>query len=483
MAAVSIILLLVLFLVSVLIGRTRYFRKSKAEDQSSQDIEFSPSTESIEKLVRAIQLKTVSFGDRTLIDMDEHRKFNTYLEENFPLVHKHMEKTCLNDFAYIFKWDGKERNTKPVLFMAHFDVVPVQTEGWKHEPFSGDIEEGILWGRGTLDTKNSLVAILESAEILLTEGFEPATTIYFAFGGDEEIMGLEGAIKTVEFLQGKGIHFEWVLDEGSIVVKNMALITDKPMALIGIAEKGFANILLSASGSGGHASMPPDHTASGLIARAVTRIEKKPFPTVLTGTVLHYLKALIPHTGFLTAVGLSNLWLFGGIVKFMFTKSPVTAAMIRTTQAVTVMKGSAKDNILPDKAEAIVNIRIIPGDNKEMVLERVKKIIGDTSVEVSYLDKNYVSNPVQESDINGHGYKLLMEAVGVVYPDAVGAPFLVTATTDSRHYKEITENIYRFSPMMLTPEDIKTIHGVNESISLENFGKMIRFFMVMMKKI
>ena len=199
MAAVSIVLLLILVLVLTLIGRTLYFRKSEIRTVSPQNDSFSLSSESIEKLVKVIQLKTVSFGDRTLIDMDEHRKFNTYLEENFPLAHKHMEKTCLNDFAYIFKWEGKKNNTKPVLFMAHFDVVPVQTEGWKHAPFSGDIEDGILWGRGTLDTKNSLVAIMESAEILLSEGFKPERTIYFAFGGDEEIMGLEGAIKTVDF--------------------------------------------------------------------------------------------------------------------------------------------------------------------------------------------------------------------------------------------------------------------------------------------
>ncbi|MCK5199207.1 MAG: M20 family peptidase [Spirochaetales bacterium] len=483
MAAVSIVLLLILLPVLTLIGRTLYFRNSEAKEQSSHNIEFSLSEESIKKLVKAIQLKTVSFSDRTLIDMNEHRKFNSYLEENFPLAHKHMEKTALNDFAYIFKWKGKNSNTKPVLFMAHFDVVPVQTEGWKHSPFSGDIEDGILWGRGTLDTKNSLVAVMESAEILLTEGFEPERTIYFAFGGDEEISGIEGAIKTVEFLKKKGTHFEWVLDEGSIIAKNMVSMTEKPLALIGVAEKGFANILLSASGTGGHASMPPKHTASGYIARAVTRMEGKPFPTTLSGTVSHFLRSLIPHTGFPAAVVLSNLWLFKGLIKLIFKKSPATAAMIRTTQAATVMKGSEKDNILPDRAEAIVNIRIIPGENTKKVLKRVKKIVCNKEVDVRYMDEAFISDPVPESDINGHGYRLIKEAVGAVYPDAVAAPFLVTVSTDSRHYREITDNIYRFSPMMLTPEDLKTIHGVNESISLENFGKMIQFFKVMMRNL
>lgn len=483
MTAVSIVLPLILLLVLILFGRTLYFRKSHVKEQIIIDADYPLSEKSIEKLVRVIQLKTVSFSDKTLIDMNEHRKFNSYLKENFPLVHKHMEKTALNDFAYIFKWKGKNSKTKPILFMAHFDVVPAQTEGWKHDPFSGDIEDGKLWGRGTLDTKNSLVAIMESAEILLTEEFEPERTIYFAFGGDEEIMGLEGAIKTVDFLQGKGIHFEWVIDEGSIIAKDMISMTAKPLSLIGIAEKGFANILLSAAGTGGHSAMPPEHTASGHVARAVTRMEEKPFPPTLSGTVSLFLKALIPHTGFLTAVVLSNLWLFRHVVKQIFIKSPVTAAMVRTTQAATVMKGSTKDNILPDKAEAIVNVRIMPGDTTKKVLKRVKNIVRDKSVQVSFLDNKYVSNPVKESDINGHGYKLIEEAIEAVYPNTVVAPFLVTAATDSRHFENITDNIYRFSPMMLTPVDLKTIHGINESISLENFGRMIRFFIVMMKKL
>lgn len=483
MAGAGIILFFIIFLMLILFGRTLYFRNSEVKEHSSQNTGQPLSKKSIEKLVKAIQLKTVSFSDRTLNDMDEHRKFNTYLEEYFPMAHKHMEKICLNDFAYIFKWEGKSSNTKPVLFMAHFDVVPVQTEGWKHEPFSGEIEDGKLWGRGTLDTKNSLVAIMESAELLLAEGFQPERTVYFAFGGDEEIMGLEGAIKTADFLQEKGIHFEWVMDEGSIIAKDMISMTAKPLALIGIAEKGFANILLSATGTGGHSAMPPEHTASGHVARAVTRMEEKPFPPTLSGTVSLFLKALIPHTGFLTAVVLSNLWLFRQVVKQIFIKSPVTAAMVRTTQAATVMKGSTKDNILPDRAEAIVNIRIMPGDTTKKVLKRVKNIVRDKSVEVSFLDNKYVSNPVKESDINGHGYKLIEEAVEAVYPNTVVAPFLVTAATDSRHYENITDSIYRFSPMMLTPVDLKTIHGINESISLENFSKMIHFFIVMMKKL
>lgn len=484
MTAAGIVLLLIISLVLILIGRTFYFKKSEIRTASPQNVSFTLSSESAEKLAKVIRLKTVSFGDRTLIDLSEHRKFNTWLCENFPLAHINMEKTVLNDFAYIFKWEGKNKSIKPVLFMAHFDVVPIQPEGWKHEAFSGDIEDGILWGRGTLDTKNSLVAIMESAELLLSEGFEPERTIYFAFGGDEEIMGLEGAVKTVEFLKGKDIHFEWVMDEGSIIAKDMISMTTKPLALIGVAEKGFVNIILSASASGGHSSMPPRHTASGLVARAVYRIESHPFPTSLSGTVSHFLKALIPHTGFPTAVVLSNLWFFRVLVKQVFTKSPVTAAMVRTTQAVTVMKGSTKDNILPDRAEAIVNIRIIPGDTSDKVLKRIKNIVGDKRVEVSFMDDGkYASNPVNESDITGHGYKLIEKAAGTVYPNAVAAPFLVTAATDSRHYEKITDNIYRLSPMTLTPEDLKTIHGVNESISLENFGKMIHFFMVMMKKL
>lgn len=478
-----IILILLLLFTGFLSARTFYFRKDKL-CSTYKNIFSCPLPEgAVERLSKLIQLKTVTCNDFSQVDMEEHRKIERFFKDNFPKVFKTLNMEKLNDFAYIFRWQGKNKGTKPVLFMAHFDVVPAQDAGWHKPPFSGEVSEGYIWGRGTLDTKSSLLGILEAAEKLLENDYTPENTIYFAFGGDEEIMGLRGAVNMVKYFQQQNISFEWILDEGSIIIKNMLTLTARPLALIGIAEKGFANVKLTARASAGHASMPPDHTAAGLIARAIYRLEKKPFPVHLTKTVKGFLKSLIPHVSFPLALVFSNLWLFAPVVKLIFAKSPTPAAMVRTTQAATVLKGSKKDNILPDIAEAVINVRILPGDTKTEVLKRMKRVIDDKSVAIAFTDEKDASNPVSESESKGSGYDKIKKTMGKVYPEAIAVPFLVTATTDSRHYKVITDNIYRFVPMVLTGNDIKKIHGFNESISIENYNLIINFFTELMKTI
>ena len=471
-----ILLVLLILLLGVLFFRTIAFRDAPPSNLKGTFTLSSVSEESINRLSRFIRLKTVTYNDISKIDMVEHRKVEGFFKENFPLTSKTLNLTKINDFAYIFRWDGKNKSKKPVLLMAHFDVVPVQDEGWDSPPFSGEVKDGHILGRGTLDTKNTLLGILESVEKLVSEGFIPESTIYLAFGGDEEIMGKQGAGSIVEYFKTKNISFEWLLDEGSIIAKDMLSMTDKPIALIGIAEKGFANVKLIAKGTPGHASMPPEHTASGLIARAVCNLEKKPFPVKLTRTVRDFLKSLIPHVSFPLAIVFSNLWFFTPIVKYIFKKSPTTAAMVRTTQAVTILQGSKKDNILPNRAEAIINVRIIPGELKNDVLKRMGKIVNDPLVIIEFTNKDDASDPVKESDIYSDGYIKIKSTINKVYPQGIVSPFLVTATTDSRQYKDMTDNIYRFVPMVLTPKDLNKIHGFNESISIENYTLIINFF-------
>jgi len=478
-----ILLIFLILLIGVLVFRTVAYRDVP---QLKSKETFTPSTisnEAINRLSKFIQLKTVTYNDFSQIDMVEHRKVEGFFKKNFPLCSKSLNLTKINDFGYIFRWEGKDKGKKPVLFMAHFDVVPVQDEGWGFPPFSGEVKEGHILGRGTLDTKNTLLGILESTEKLISEGFVPESTIYFAFGGDEEVMGLQGAVKIVEYFKNKNINFDWVIDEGSIIAQNMLSMTDKPLALIGIAEKGFANVRLLAHGEPGHASMPPEHTAAGLIARAVYRLENNPFPVSLTKTVREFLKSLIPHVSFSLALVFSNLWLFAPVVKLIFKKNPKTAAMVRTTQAATILKGSNKDNILPDKAEAIINVRILPGETKSEVLNRMRSVVKDIQVSVGFTNEDDASNPMGESSSTADGYIKIKNTVNKVYPEGIVSPFLVTATTDSRHYKDITDNIYRFVPMVLTNEDLKKIHGLNESISIENYTLIINFFTELMKTI
>ncbi|MEA1910411.1 MAG: M20/M25/M40 family metallo-hydrolase [Spirochaetota bacterium] len=478
-----ILLLLLILLTGVLVFRTFSYRDISPSDLNEPYTLSTVSQDALNRFSKFIQLKTVTYNDFAQIDMVEHRKVEKFFKDNFPLCSKKLNLTKLNDFAYIFKWEGKNKSKKPVLFMAHFDVVPVQDEGWDFLTFSGEVKDGHILGRGALDTKNSLLGILESAEKLIEEGFTPESTIYFAFGGDEEVMGLQGAVKIVEYFKNQNINFDWVLDEGSIIAKNMLSMTDKPLALIGIAEKGFANVRLFAHGEPGHASMPPEHTAAGLVSRAVCRLENNPFPVKLTKTVRAFLKSLIPYVSFSLALVFSNIWLFAPVVKIIFKKSPKTAAMVRTTQAATILRGSKKDNILPDKAEAIINVRILPGEIKSDVLNRMRSVVKDPQVSVEFTNEGDTSNPVSESDISGMGYTLIKNTMNKVYPEAIVSPFLVTATTDSRHYKDISENIYRFVPMILTGEDLKKIHGFNESISIKNYTLIINFFTELMKSI
>ena len=478
-----ILLILLILLTGVLVFRTVVNRDAGKADLKETFKLSTVSQEAINRLSKFIQLKTVTYNDFSQIDMEEHRKVEGFFKENFLLCSKTLNLTKLNDFAYIFRWEGKDKSKKPVLFMAHYDVVPVQDEGWDFPPFSGEVKNGHILGRGTLDTKNSLLGILESTEKLISEGYVPESTIYFAFGGDEEVMGLQGAVKIVEYFLSQNISFDWVLDEGSIIANNMLTMTDKPLALIGIAEKGFANVRLVAHGEPGHASMPPEHTAAGLIARAVYRLENNPFPVHLTKTVREFLKSLIPHVSFFLALVFSNLWLFAPVVKLFFKKNPKTAAMVRTTQAATILKGSKKDNILPDMAEAIINVRILPGETKSDVIERMRSVIEDPQISVEFTNKKDASNPVSESSSAAEGYTKIKNTVNRVYPEGIVSPFLVTATTDSRHYKDITDNIYRFVPMVLDSEDLKKIHGFNESISIENYTLIINFFTELMKTI
>ena len=282
--AILVIVFVVILFILILIVRTLHYRRVSAYQGNPEPVRMPLPEGALERFASFVRLKTVTYNDFSRIDIKEHRKVEKFFKKNFPLTTAKLSMTKLNDFAYIFKWEGKNKSAKPVLLMAHFDVVPAQETGWDFPPFSGEITETEVRGRGTLDTKNSLTGILEAAESLLAEKFMPETTLYFAFGGDEEIMGLHGAVKIVKYFKERGISFGWVLDEGSIIAKGMLTMLNSPLALVGIAEKGFANVRLTAKAEPGHASMPPEHTASGLVSRAVYRMEKNPFPAHLSKT-------------------------------------------------------------------------------------------------------------------------------------------------------------------------------------------------------
>jgi len=435
------------------------------------------SKAAIDKLARAIRVKTISYSDTNTIDLERYAEFETLLENDFPLVHKHLEKTRLSTFGLLYKWPGTNTALKPILLLAHFDVVPPGDDTlWAHPPFSGHVDESHIWGRGAQDIKIALISTLEAVETLLAEKFVPERSVYIATGGDEEIDGRLGAGQIAARLEEEGVQLEFLIDEGGIIASGMISQCKKPVALVGIAEKGYLNLELGIKGKSGHAAMPPRRTTLGILGAAMARIEKNPFPARMTGAVRQCFEHIAPYTSFFNRLIFANFWLFGGLLKFIFAKKPNTDALIRTTQALTMAEGSQKENVLPESARAIVNIRILPGETIESVAARMKRVVADPAIEIAPQSARIPNDPLTESPTDAPGFKQIAAAVRSLVDDVVVAPFLVTASTDSKHFRNLTNAIYRFTPVVFTSKDLEGIHGVDEKISLENYNLCINFF-------
>ncbi|HUO50956.1 MAG TPA: M20/M25/M40 family metallo-hydrolase, partial [Gemmatimonadaceae bacterium] len=364
----------------------------------------------------------------------------------------------------------------------HMDVVPVDPVAlaqWHHDPFSGDIAGGFVWGRGTLDDKISVLAELEAVETLLGEGFAPRRTVYLAFGHDEEVGGT-GADSIVQVLKGRNIHPAFVLDEGGAIADGMFPGVTRPLALVGVAEKGYVSIELTVEAAGGHSSMPPRETAVGVLAAAITQLERNPFPAHLDGPASRLFGAVAPLMPFGARMAFANQWLFAPLLRRQLEATPSTDAMLRTTTAPTMIEGSPKDNVLPKRARAVVNFRILPGDSVQGVLARVNAVIGDPRVAARILTGG-VGNPSPVSGTDTEGWRAIAQAAVDVAPQAVVVPYLVMGATDSRHYAVITPNAYRFLPVQIGKDDIARIHGVDERVSIENYGRSVRFMRRLLK--
>lgn len=468
---------------SIIILRTvKIGRQRQASPWIPREHENLPAAE---KLSRAIGFRTESFSSISDINLEVYQDFHRFLAEAFPLVHTHLERKQLSDFSVLYTWKGEEDGCDPVMFTAHWDVVPVREEEiprWEEPPFSGAIKDGYIHGRGSLDDKISLISILEAAEALLKEGFRPRRTIYFGFGGDEEIGGLHGAAETAAFLEKQGVRLSWLLDEASVIIRGGLLGIRRPIALIGIAEKGHADFSITARGTPGHASMPPASTAAGILARAVCRIEKHPARLTLTPLIRRFLEALAPYTVLGLRTALSNLWLTGPLVLRLLAKAPASNSLARTTAAFTMLQGSPAENVLPDSARAIVNCRILPGDSVQNTLARLRKTAG-SAVKVDLHRPEDSGEPVPPSPMEGEGFRLISESLAEVLPGVVPAPFLFNATTDSRHFSGVCGSTIRFMPVILDNEDLAMFHGINERVSVTNLGRYIDFLVHLMRKI
>ena len=467
--------LVVAFLAVILIRALRFTPKAAASAASGEVAVDEQAA--ISHLADMIRCKTISYYEDERIDKAEFVKFRALLKQHYPTVFARCTYEEIGLSGVLFSLKGKSAE-HPAVFMSHYDVVPVNEEQWTKPAFDGLVEDGILWGRGTLDTKGTLLGVMEAAEQLLKSGFVPENDMYFAFAGDEEVAGKSQPV-IVETLRARGIAPALVLDEGGAVVEGIFPGVKQPCALIGIAEKGLMDTQFVIEGAGGHASAPPPHTGLGRLARAVTRIEAKPFPVTLTKPVAEMFDTLGRRSSFVYKLIFANLWCFLPVLDAMCKKSGGELnAMMRTTCAFTMAEGSKASNVLPPRARMVANLRIISGSTCESTLQRLKTLTDDEGIAVSML---HGTDPCRISRTEGYGWEKLTRAIAETWPTAEVSPYLMFAASDSRHYSAISENVYRFSTMELTKEERAGIHGHDEHIPLTKIVKTVQFYVRLMR--
>lgn len=444
-----------------------------AEESFGSDID---SDICIKKLQEAVKIKTISYDDYDLTDWKEFDRYHSFIKNAFPLVHANMDLEIINKYSLLYRWKSGNESVKPIMITAHMDVVPVEDgteDDWTHPAFDGVIDGEYLWGRGTLDTKAHMIAALEAAEQAISKGLSPNRDIYFAFGHDEEVGGTQGATKIASYLEEKGLEFDFILDEGGTVLDGLLEDIDKPIALIGIGEKGYANIKVTVTGDGGHSAMPPKHTALGLLSDVITNIENKQCKLVLTPPIHEFLMRLGPEMKLTNRVILSNLWLFKPLFMKVFSNTKTGNAMLRTTTAVTMSEASVVPNVLPQNASVTCNFRIIPGEDCDTLISHIKEINKGIDIEIDGLR---LENPSKISPVDTEAFRLIENNIKTIYNDAIVTPYLVLAGTDARKYEGVCDNIYRFTPYFINNQEMESIHNTNERISLDNIEKCLIFF-------
>lgn len=472
-----IILAVVAALVLVVIVRAVMFKPTNCEKYEEEDIQINEE-KAINDLAEMIRCKTVSYYDDDKIDKSEFEKFRQLLKDLYPTVNEKAELEYLAKTGVLYKVKGKS-SEKPSVFMAHYDVVPVEEEYWQKPAFDGLIEDGYLWGRGTLDTKGTLCGVMEAAEYLLSNGFVPENDMYFAFSGEEEVAGAT-APDMVKIFEERGIIPEFVIDEGGAVVEGIFPGVSEPCALIGIAEKGMSDIKFSIKSNGGHASAPPPHTIVGTLSKAICDVENNPFKMQITKPVAEMFDTLGRHSSFVYRMIFANLWLFRPVLDMICKKSGGELnALVRTTTAFTQTQGSLASNVLPPSASCVVNVRICGTDTMQSAAQYMRDVIKNDDIQVEVL---HGSDPCNTSSTDCEGWYKLKKAISQTWTDAIVSPYLMIAGSDSRHYSRISDKVYRFSAMALSTEERGLIHAHNERIPLEKIVDTVKFYVRLMKQ-
>ncbi len=477
MSYLWLLLLIPVLLVAEVLVRTARFKPGPTP-QIPEGEEVFDRDKAVENLRTLIRFKTVSNTDPQLEDDAEFQKLIDKLPELYPHVFEACKFERMPDRGLLFTWEGKQ-HSEPSVLMAHYDVVPVDEAGWSKPPFEAILEDGVVWGRGALDTKVTFNGVLTAADHLLAQGYQPEQDIYFAFSGGEEVNGL-GAVHIVDWFEAHGITPALVVDEGGAVVQDVFPGVKQPCGLIGIAEKGMMNVEYTVKSGGGHASAPKPHSPLVALSEACTKIESNPFAAHLTKPVAEMFDTLGRYSNFTYRMIFANLWLFGGVLDSICRKSGGELnALMRTTVAFTQAKGSAGRNVIPSEAKMISNLRLNPQDTMESALDYLKQTVNDPAVEMVNLEG---MNPSPISETNCPAWDKVASAVAATWKGCLVSPYLMVQCSDSRHYGRISNHVYRFSAMDLSAEERATIHGNNERIRVETIGRAVEFYIRLMRQ-
>lgn len=469
-----LLLLVLLGFFGILLIRTSAF-----SSKQNKTIKAKPAPEvkahALQHFSDLVRFKTISYTDTALFDSSQFLGLQRYLETAYPLVHEHMKREVINKYTLMYHWKGRNDTARPVFFLAHMDIVPVESNDvWQVDPFSGTIKDGFVWGRGSFDNKVNLVSMMESAEKLLQQYFQPERSVYFVFSHDEEVRSLYGMTAVARILAERNIRAHLVIDEGGIVTNEKIPGIQFPVALIGTAEKGYLTASLEVQKEGGHSSMPEKETAIDILAKALMKLHDNPFEAKVTLAQQDFIDYLGPELPFFKKMVFANAWLFGKLIVGQYEKTPVGNAVMRTTYAPTILSAGIKENIIPASAKAVINLRLLPGDSSHFALKRIREIVNDERVTVSALGINEASGVTRAT---GEGYKKVESAILKTFPNTIVTPFLLVGGTDSKKLMDISDHIIRFTPLI----DPIGNHGINERVSIESFGLAMWYYEQLMR--
>ncbi len=433
-----------------------------------------------QNLSKAIQFVTISNRDSEKVDWNEFDKFHKFLEEAYPLVHGKLEKEVVPPANLIYRWKGSRPELKPIALLAHQDVVPVSKgteQDWEHGAFEGYDDGEFIWGRGTIDMKNHLIAVMESVEALLEDGFEPERDVYLLFGDNEEVVANSenGAYDIMATLRDRGITLDSVIDEGGAIipVNVPGVLNDKYLIGVGIAEKGYSDIEIVVNGKGGHSSQPPKHNALGELARAIQALEDNQFKSSFNQLMKDLMDAIGRECTYPVRLITCNIPLLRPLILEVAKQISFGACFVRTTTAVTMANGSPAANVLPQRASAIVNFRAMPGTTKQDLVDHIRKVCKNDNLEINVLNSKEAS---KFSPTDSRTFNIIGDICKNLEPNSIIAPYLVMGGTDAYNYEPICDNIYRYAPFRVSVELLRGAHGTNEKIPVACLEDALKFF-------